>query len=173
MTGITGIDIGILVVIGISALVSFVRGFFTEAVSLATWLAALVISTRYAHQFGGLFRQQIENDLARGVVSWLALFMGTLLIGGLINFLFGKLRSTVKLGLFDRVIGLGFGVARGILFAGVIVMAAHLDFFTSLREGALWNTSTLLPYILELAKFMHSFLPEREGSYFDFNGDIV
>lgn len=169
----TGIDIGIFVIIGISALISLIRGFFTEAVSLITWLAALFISTRYAHQFGGLFREQVENDLARGVVSWLILFMGTLLIGGLINFLLGKLRTNTTMSLLDRAIGIFFGVGRGILIVGLIVMAAHLDFFTSLREGTLWNTSTFLPYFVQLAKILHSFLPEREGSYFDFNGGIV
>jgi len=99
--------------------------------------------------------------------------MGTLLIGGLINYLFGKLRAEVRLGVVDRIIGIFFGVARGILFVGVIVLASHLDFFTSLREGTLWNTSSLLPYFVELAKIMHSFLPQREGGYFDFGGDIV
>jgi len=168
----TGIDIAILVIIAVSALVSFIRGFFTEAISLITWIVALCIASFYAYQFGSLFREQVENDMARGVVAWLVLFVATLLIGALINYLLSKLKSPTQLGLADRGVGVMFGVARGILVVGLFTLAAHLDFFTSLREGAMWNNSMALPYFIRLAKVFHSFLPEREGSYFDFAGDF-
>ncbi len=168
----TGIDIAILVIIGVSALISLVRGFFTEALSLATWVAALAIATLYAHQFGSLFSNQIVDDLARGVVAWLVLFFGSLLIGGLINYLFGKLRAQVTLSILDRGIGFLFGVARGVLVVTLIVLAAHLDLFTSLREGEVWNGSFLLPHFIRVAGFIHAFLPTREGSYFDFSSTL-
>lgn len=167
----TGIDIGILAIIAISTVVSLIRGFFTEAVSLVTWVAALVISTLYAHQFGTLIREHLTDDIARGVLSWMVLFLGTLFIGGLINYLFSKLRSSVQLSVMDRTIGVFFGLTRGILLVALIVLAAHLDFFTSLRDGELWHTSSLLPYFVRLAKVLHGLLPGQEGSYFDFGGE--
>lgn len=166
----TGIDIGFLVIIFISAFISFVRGFFTEAVSLITWIAALVISTLYAHQFGSLFQHLVEDDLARGVISWLILFLGTLLVGGMINWLFSKLRSKVKLSVLDRTIGIFFGIVRGILIVSLIVLLAHLDFLTSLRESELWNTSQSVSYFTKIAASIHGFLPANEGDYFDFGG---
>jgi len=166
----TGIDIGFVIVIGISALISFIRGFFTEAVSLLTWIAALVVSTLYAHQFGSLFKHLVEDDLARGVIAWLVLFLGTLLIGGLINYLFSKLRSKVKRGPMDRTIGLFFGLVRGVLIISLIVLFAHLEFLDSLRESELWNTSLSVPYFTRFASAMHGMLPGSGGSYFDFGG---
>lgn len=169
----TGIDIGLLVIVLISTVISIIRGFFTEAVSLMTWVAALLISTLFAYKFGSLFREEVQHDLARGVLAWLILFIGTMVIGGLINYLFSRLRADIQLGAIDRIIGLFFGFARGILIVSLIVMAAHLDFFTSLRDSAVWNTSTLLPYFVRFAQGLHSLLPEDEGRYFDFIGDVV
>lgn len=167
----TGIDIGFGLIVLISAFISFVRGFFTEAVSLLTWVAALVISTLFAHQFGSLFKHLVEDDLARGVIAWLVLFLGTLLIGGLINYLFSKLRTKVKRGPMDRTIGLFFGIARGVLIIALIMLLAHLDFLTSLRESELWNTSVSVPYFSRFASAMHGFLPAQEAAYFDFGGN--
>ncbi|MBX2823313.1 MAG: CvpA family protein [Gammaproteobacteria bacterium] len=169
----TGIDIGILVIIAISTVISVIRGFFTEAVSLLTWVAALVIATLYAHQFGNLFRVHIEHDLARGVLAWTILFVGTMVIGGLINYLFSKLRAGVQLGAMDRVIGLFFGFLRGVLIVALIVMAAHLDFFTSLRESEVWHESRLLGYYVQIAKALHGLLPPDVSKYFDFMGDAI
>jgi len=167
----TGIDIGILVIIAISTIISVIRGFFTEAVSLLTWVAALVIATLYAHQFGNLFRVHIEHDLARGVLAWMILFVGTMIIGGLINYLFSKLRAGVQLGAMDRVVGLFFGFLRGVLIVVLIVMAAHLDFFTSLRDSEVWHESKLLPYHVRAARAMHGLLPADVGEFFDFVGN--
>jgi len=169
----TGIDIGVLAIIAVSTVVSLIRGFFTEAVSLLTWIAALVISTLYAHQFGSLFRVQIEHDLARGVLAWMILFIGTMIIGGLINYLFSKLRSGIQLGAMDRIVGLFFGLSRGILIVALIVLAAHLDFFTSLRDSEIWHESRALPYLVRVAELLHSVLPEDVGKYFDFVNDAI
>lgn len=166
----TGIDIGIMLIIGLSAIISFIRGFFTEAVSLTTWIAALVISTLYAYQFGSLFKHLVEDDLARGVIAWLILFLGTLLIGGLINYLFSKLRAKTRLSAMDRTVGLFFGFARGFLIVSLIVLLAHLEFLTSLRESELWNTSVSVPYFTRFATALHGLLPAQAGSYFDFGG---
>lgn len=169
----TGIDIGILVIILISVVISIIRGFFKEAVSLLTWVAALLISTLFAYKFGSLFREEVQHDLARGVLAWLILFIGTMVIGGLINYLFSRLRAEIQLSALDRIVGLFFGLTRGVLIVSLIVMAAHLDFFTSLRDAAVWHTSSLLPYFVQFADGLHSLLPENEGRYFDFDRGTV
>ena len=168
----TGIDIGILAIIGIAAVISFMRGFVTEVVSLATWVAALVVATLYAHPFGTLFRNQIDHDMARGAAAWVFLFVTTLLLGALINFLFSKLRAAAKLGPIDRTVGFLFGFGKGCLIVTVIVLAAHLAVFSSLRGGDLWNNSKLIPYFTEGARALHNFLPESQRSFFGFEQAI-
>lgn len=167
----TGIDILVLIIIIVSAGVSLVRGIVSEAVSLIIWVLALIIATLYAFKFGSLFHAHIDDDMARGIVAWLFLFIGVLLIGGLISYLIRKLRPATDIGWVDRSLGIGFGLARGVLIVSLIALAAHLDFFTSLRESALWNDSTLQPYLTRIAKVIHSLLPGPVKGYFDFDNN--
>ena len=76
--------IGILV---ISTLMSVRRGFVKEALSLATWIAAVIIARLFAGQFSVLLESQIETGSLRLGASYLVLFIGTLMVGGMVNFL--------------------------------------------------------------------------------------
>lgn len=164
----TLIDTGIILILLISIVVSVVRGFFREAVGLVTLVLALLIATLFAPQFGSLFSEQVDSPMARGVVAWIILFAGAYLIGMLIRYLFGKLREGKPLRLFDRMIGGIFGMLRGLLIVSLIVMAAHLDTFSSLRDDQMWHTSRLLPVFVDTSEKIHTLLPERERGYFDY-----
>lgn len=162
------IDIIILVIVLISALVSLVRGFFKEAVSLITWVGAIVITLLFTRQFATLLpRDTIESPAARLGISALVLFFGCLLIGGLINFLFQKILANAKLGPADRIIGAIFGIIRGALIVGLLVMIAHLA--PTMQQEYWWRNSRLLPRFENIAEFIHERLPEEIAGHFDFS----
>ena len=49
-TGLTALDIGVLIVLAISALLAFGRGFVREVLSIGAWVAAAVV-TLYAFPY--------------------------------------------------------------------------------------------------------------------------
>jgi membrane protein required for colicin V production len=79
-----------------------------------------------------------------------------LVVGGLLNLLMGQLVSKTGLSGTDRVLGVAFGVARGVVLIGVTVLLAGL---TVLPEDPWWRESQLIGHFERLALWMRSFLP--------------
>ena len=87
----SGIDLAVLAVIVLSAFISFMRGFFREAVSLAMWVMAILITLTFTAQFSTLLPDTIETPAARASISAMVLFFGTLAIGTIISWLFQRI----------------------------------------------------------------------------------
>lgn len=137
-------DIGIAVIIAISGLISLIRGFIKEAMSLVIWVAAFVIAMTFSEAASELLVNFIELASLRQLAAWGGLFVGTLLVGALVNFLLGKLVSSTGLGGTDRTLGLVFGVFRGLLVVLALVIA--LPKAIPVEQDPWWQQSTLIPY---------------------------
>jgi len=149
-------DYILLVIITVSALLSLWRGFVKEALSLVSWIAALWVGMLFFHDLSRVMREWIETPTIRNVVSFGLLFIGTLLVGGVVNYLAGQLISKTGLTSTDRILGMLFGVARGVVIVAVLVMLAGL---TSVPQDPWWQESTLLVYFQDMALWLRSFLP--------------
>ncbi|NND92711.1 MAG: CvpA family protein [Granulosicoccus sp.] len=161
------IDLVILAIIAISALISFMRGFFREAMSLGTWLAAILITLMFTSRFAILLPlDTVESPQARATISALTLFVGTLLIGNLINWMFARIMARTTLGLADRAVGVGFGAVRGAIIVTLLVLGANL--VPELKQETWWKNSTLLPRFQQAAQFVHAQMPDGIGQHFDF-----
>ncbi len=141
---ITAVDLGIFALVTISGLISMIRGFVKEAMALVIWLSAFVIAMSFKEVVAQLLINAIELASIRQLAAWGLLFVGTLLIGAIINFLLGKLVSSTGLAGTDRTLGLVFGVSRGLLvvLALVIVVPEALP----VEEDNWWKQSNLIPY---------------------------
>lgn len=133
----------IVAIIGISSLISLKRGFVREAISLLTWVAAFIIARLFTDQLSSLLASSIETPSARVVAAFVLLFVGTLFAGALINNLIGILIKATGLSGTDRVLGMGFGLARGALL--VVVVVAVLD-MTPVNQDRWWAESRLIPH---------------------------
>lgn len=142
------VDLLILSIIGISALISLTRGFVKEALSLVVWIAAGVI----AWLFGGSLAHHLEPYMSsptlRVISACAILFICTLMVGGLINFLVARLVQATGLTGTDRFLGIFFGAARGALLVTIVV--GLLSLTTVMQERA-WRDSSLVPHFLLIA----------------------
>lgn len=134
--------IGILV---ISGLISVVRGFVKEVVSLLIWLAAAIIASIFHDQLASLLSGFIDTPSLRILTAWVILFVAVLIVGGLINFLLGKLVEATGLSGTDRLLGLVFGLLRGLVIVMVVLIV--LPKVLPVKEDQWWIESTLIPYI--------------------------
>lgn len=161
------VDIAILAVIAISALISFLRGFFREAMSLGTWLAAILFTLFFTSRFAVLLpMNSVESPQARATISAVILFFGTLLVGNLASWMLGKVVASSRLGIADRAIGTVFGVIRGAVIIVLLLLAANL--VPELKQERWWRDSLLVPRFQTVAQSIHARLPEDIGQHFDF-----
>ncbi|MGF1773379.1 CvpA family protein [Vibrio maritimus] len=137
------LDFVILGVIGLSALISLVRGFAKEAMSLLIWFGAFFIASQYYAKLAVYF-SNIEDDMFRNGAAIAALFVATLIVGALINYVIGQLVQKTGLSGTDRVLGIVFGGLRGVLIVSAVLF--FVDTFTTLNNSEWWETSELVPH---------------------------
>lgn len=150
-------DIIIVGIVGLSVVISLVRGFVREALSLVTWVAAFWIAFTFADVLASLLINTIHTASLRTMVSFGALFLATLLLGALINYLIAQLVDSTGLSGTDRLLGVIFGLARGVLLVTVLIMMSRL---TPLPDQAWWKTSLLIPQFHAIEIWLHSLLPQ-------------
>ena len=150
------IDYCVIGLIILSALIGLLRGLIREVFSLVLWGAASWLGLHYNHGFSVYLEPVIPVSSARLVVSFLVIFIGTLVVGGMIVFLLGKLVAGTGLGGTDRLAGLLFGVARGVLIVAVLVVLAGV---TPLPADPWWKQSKLIPPFQSLALWLRTQIP--------------
>jgi membrane protein required for colicin V production len=126
MEGFTIIDGVVAVVIVISALLAYSRGFVRESLAIAGWIGATVLAFIFADQVAPLVRQIpvlgefIGDSCELSIIAAFALvFALALVIFSLFTPVFSSAVQRSVLGGLDQGLGFLFGVARGILLVAV------------------------------------------------------
>lgn len=160
------IDYAIIAVIAFSSLVSLIRGFVREALSLVTWGCAFFVASHY-YTYLSVWFTGFEDELVRNGIAIAVLFIATLIVGAIVNFVIGQLVEKTGLSGTDRVLGVCFGALRGVLIVAAILF--FLDSFTGVSAN--WSKSQLIPqfsfiirWFLIICKARQVSCPERKCS---------
>ena len=132
------IDYLILGIVGLSSIISLVRGFVKEAFSLVTWFCAFFVARFYYQDIAAYlqnfdaFSAAFSEQIVKNGIAIALLFIATLILGGLLNYILGQLVTKTGLSGTDRLLGVCFGFARGVLV--VCVLLLFLQLFTSFPD---------------------------------------
>lgn len=150
------VDISIFVIISLSVLVGVLRGFIREVLSLLVWILAFWVALEYTPKLADLFADVITAASPRFVVAFAALFLVTLILGGVIGYLVNKFVRKTNLSSLDRSIGMFFGLARGVVIIAVLVMVMNV---TPLVRTPWWEASIFVDYFQTLLVWAGDVLP--------------
>jgi len=159
------VDVAILIIISLSAIISLFRGFVREAVSLATWAVAFWVAISFSDKLAPLLDGMIESPTIRLTVAFAALFLITLIAGAMVNYLISQLVQKTGMGGTDRMLGIIFGIGRGIVIVGVLVLLGGIP---PLFEEVWWQESMLIKHFQDMAIWMRDFLPPDMAKNFVF-----
>jgi len=127
--GFTIVDAVVAVVIILSALLAYSRGFVRESLSIAGWVVAAILAFMFAGQAEPLIREApVVGDFLKGscelsrIAAFAAVFAVALIVMSLITPLFSSIVQRSALGGIDQGLGFLFGVARGLLLVGVALV---------------------------------------------------
>jgi len=162
-------DAVILGIILVSTGISLMRGFFQEAISLATWVIALWVAFTFSAEQASLLDQWIETPSIRTGTAFALLFFAVLIVGSIINKVMQSMVEFSGFSGMDYILGLFFGMARGLIIVSLLILMSGL---TPLPQDSWWQESQLIPKVLELSMWVIEHLPEHLRSYFDY-GQMV
>ena len=159
------IDYAILAIVGISGVISLMRGFIREALSLAGWVAAFWIAIAFSGRGAAWLEGYVSVPSLRVAIAFAALFFLVLLLCGIVLRMAGQVVKSTGMSGTDRTLGIVFGVLRGVVIAGLLVLLAGL---TALPGDPWWSQSLLLPHFVDLALGVLAYLPADIQREFDF-----
>ena len=126
MEGFTIIDGVVALVIIVSALLAYGRGFVREAMSIVGWIVAAVLAFLFAPRVEPMVRELpvigefVADSCELSVIGAFALvFTAALIVVSLFTPLFSSIVQRSALGGIDQGLGFLFGVARGILLVAI------------------------------------------------------
>ena len=156
-------DLIVIGIIGLSGLLSFFRGFAREVLSLGAWLGAGVITLYAFPHVAEWLEPQVKNVAVANGLASIGLFVTSLI---LISILTGTLVKFIKpgseVGFLDNIVGLLFGVARGVLVVSIgyfiMTLVMNEKDYPEWLEGAITR-----PYVAQAANWVARMTP----SYLD------
>ena len=156
MPPFNGVDLCIIGVMGLSGLVGLLRGFVREVFSLFTWGLAIWVGLHYGNSVADYLVEMIPMPSARAAAAFAILFLGTLMLVGMVGFVLSRLIQSTGLSGIDRLAGLLFGIARGVLVVTVLVFLARE---TPFPKDPWWQKSQLIPVFQSLAVWLAKEIP--------------
>ena len=159
-------DYAILAVIVVSVVVGALRGFIKEVFSLLVWAAAFLVAYHFAGDVADMMEDAVTLPSARTAMGFSGLFIAVLLVGGLINYLLGRLVETTGLSGTDRLLGGVFGAARGLV---LIVAVLLVSGFTPIPGDPWWKESQTIQRMMPLVEWTAAYLPDSVEEHLEFD----
>lgn len=158
-------DYLVLFVLICSVIISTLRGLVKEILSLASWVISLMVANLYGASLATMLPDIIPGNSTRLIVAFVALFLGTRLLMGLLSRAVDGLVKASGLSLADRGLGGLFGLARGTVIVLAIVLLCGT---TSIPQQPFWKNALLSPLAETLATTIMPYLPGKFAQYVQF-----
>lgn len=155
-------DYVIVAVLGLSVLIGLWRGLISEVLALGIWVAAFWVAWTFGPSVSAYFEHSIELPSARVLVGYGICFLAVLIAGALVRFLVSRLIEGTGLSGTDRLLGMVFGFARGVLLVTLVVFLME---FTAFARDPWWQQSVLLPQFKGVAAWLGERVPDSVKRY--------
>jgi membrane protein required for colicin V production len=154
-------DYLLLVVMIFSVIAGLMRGLVREAIGLITWVVAIWIAFHYSYELEPYLGGVLTNDALKPWVARIIIFLVVLLIGTTLGVLIAHFVRVSMFAGMDRLWGALFGIVRGLVVVGAIVILCH---GLRLQSEPWWNGSVLVPYAEHAANVLRALTGERKIS---------
>ena len=154
----TSFDYLVLAIIGISILLSVMRGLVAEVLSLSAWFVAFFVAKVYSSQLLPMMPDAIPTESLRILAAFLVLFLATLLVASLLSIALSAIFKKIGLGWLNRLLGSIFGLMRGLLIVCICVFLAGL---TDAPKDERWRNAMFSAPIEALVIRLLPWVPEN------------
>ena len=151
------LDIGLIVLIAIGFAVGLARGLVRIVIGIFTLLVAFFLASRYQDQIAAVLTSRHVSETPARVGAYVLVFVATMLAGGLVAWVVGKVLKLAMLSWADRLAGGALGIVAAMLAAAFVV---HPLVASSPGGSRLLATSKLAPYVSVVADLGNAAAPD-------------
>ncbi|MDH3662086.1 MAG: CvpA family protein [Alphaproteobacteria bacterium] len=156
---LTVFDMAVLFVVGVSGLLALMRGLVRESLSIIVWIVSALIAYVAFPQLRAFVGGYIANVWVGDAVTLIIVFLAPLICLKIVAMV---IADTVPMGLFgslDRILGAGYGFARGALIVSLAYLGLNL--VNAPEHHPTWiKQARFLPYVQDGAEILASWVPE-------------
>ncbi len=156
MDGINYFDVIVLALITIIGLKGILRGFIKELFSLIGLVGGVYVASRAAYSVGELLKTPLglTNDNTISLLGFILSLVGFWVLTYVLGIIVSKAFQLSGLGIFDRFLGLVFGIGKVFFLFSIIVYT--LSNFKSLevRLNRATKTSVVYPILKETGNYI-------------------
>lgn len=154
---INGLDLAVGIVLLISALLAFMRGFVHEVLSIAAWVGAVLAAIHGLPFARPIARGIIPIEWAADAAAAVLIFLAVLLALSIVTNAVARTIQKSALNNLDRSLGFVFGLARALAILGVGLIIT--DWLTTASRPAWMTRAKTLPVIELAADGLKAVLP--------------
>ena len=156
---INGLDLAVVIILLLSAILAFLRGFVHEVLSVTAWIGSIFAVIYGVPELRSFARAQIQNELVADSVTGVVIFLAALVILSILTKILSKSIQASALNNLDRSLGFVYGLARGaVIFAAVLII---VDWVVAEGTRPEWvRSAKTLPSIELTADLIRDILPE-------------
>lgn len=138
----TVFDYVILGIVVVSLAIGLWRGVVGEIIALVAWILAFFAARAWGSEIAEVLFTGIVDPAVRIVAGWVAVFVAVLIVMSLLRLAVRGLLKALGLTLTDRLLGLIFGAARGLLIVFLLVAVGGM---TSVPKEKWWSEAYFAP----------------------------
>ena len=154
--GLNALDWALVVLVGVSTAMAFLRGLIRSLVSAFGVLLGIVLAAWYAPALADVLSQWIPQSELAEISAFLLILVGTYLVAALLGRVLRGAAKAVGLGFFDRLGGAAFGFGRAVLVLAAVLIPAG----PFLGAVPFARNSILLPYLQTAAHGVSFVMPQ-------------
>lgn len=136
----TVFDYVVLGIVAASLLLGLWRGVVGEVIALTAWVLAFFAAREFGGEIGNAVFSGIADLGLRALAGFAAAFIGVLVVMALVRLAASGLIKALGMGLSDRLLGIFFGLVRGVMIAMILVAALGM---TSAPQQPWWQQASL------------------------------
>lgn len=133
-------DYVVVGIVALSLVIGLWRGVVGEVIALVAWIAAFMGALEFGAPTGQAVFAGIADPAIRALAGCVLVFVGILVASSLVRLVVRQMVKALGLSLSDRLLGMVFGMARGVLAVMLLVAAAGM---TSAPQQPWWQEAVL------------------------------
>jgi len=158
------LDIGLVILLAIGMGLGLARGLVRILIGILSLVVAFFLASRYQDPIAAVMTARHVSETPARIGAYVLVFIATMIAGGLVAWIVGKILKLAMLSWADRLAGGALGIVAAMLAAAFLV---HPLVASSSGGSRLLATSKIAPYVSVVADLGNAVAPDAVAKRYE------